>query len=194
VRNIHPTAIIHEKVQLPESITIGPFCIIGQPCDGEQVKNETIIGESAVIRSHSVIYEGNRIGQFFSTGHHVCIRENNVIGNNVSVGTLSCIEHRTLIEDGVRIHSQVFVPEFTILREKAWLGPNVVLTNARYPRSPDVKDKLQGPVIEKNAILGANTTVLPGIHIGVDSLIGSGSLVTKSVEGKLCSVRKSSQN
>jgi acetyltransferase-like isoleucine patch superfamily enzyme len=81
----------------------------------------------------------------------------------------------------VRLHSHVFVPEFSVLEDECWLGPNVVLTNARYPRSPRAKDELAGPYIERGAKLGANVTVLPGIRIGRDALIGAGAVVTKDV-------------
>jgi acetyltransferase-like isoleucine patch superfamily enzyme len=99
----------------------------------------------------------------------------------VSIGTLSVVEHHVQIRDGVRIHSQVFVPEFTRLEAGAWLGPGVVLTNARYPRHPDAKNKLQGPLIGRDAKVGANTTVLPGLTIGDGALIGAGSLVAADV-------------
>jgi len=79
------------------------------------------------------------------------------------------------------MHSQVFVPEFTVIEDDAWLGPNVVLTNAKYPLSPGVKETLAGPVVMKGAKVGANSTILPGIVIGVNSLVGAGSVVTKDV-------------
>ena len=99
----------------------------------------------------------------------------------MSIGTGSVIEHHVTIESGVRIHSQVFVPEFSILEENCWLGPNVVLTNAKYPRSPNVKNKLAGVCIKKNAKIGANSTLLPGIVIGENTLVGAGSVVIKNV-------------
>ena len=102
-----------------------------------------------MIRSHTVIYAGNVIGRNFQTGNKVNIRESNRIGNNVSVGTLSVIEHHVEIADNVRIHTQVFIPEFSVLEEGCWIGPNVVFTNAKYPLSPGVKDQLAGPVIRQ---------------------------------------------
>jgi acetyltransferase-like isoleucine patch superfamily enzyme len=99
----------------------------------------------------------------------------------VSIGTGSVIEHHVHIADHVRIHSQVFVPEYTILEEGCWLGPRVVITNAVYPLSRGVKDSLRGPHIEKGAIIGANSTLLPGVRIGARALIGAGSVVTKSI-------------
>jgi dTDP-4-amino-4,6-dideoxygalactose transaminase/acetyltransferase-like isoleucine patch superfamily enzyme len=174
--------IIHPNVELGKNAIIGDFCIIGVPARGKQPGEcKTVIGDNAVIRSHSVIYAGNIIGRNFSTGHHTVIREENRIGDDVSIGTQSCIEHHISIGNGVRIHSQVFVPEFSQLQDFCWLGPNVVLTNAKYPRSRDVKASLTGPIIEKNAKIGANTTILPGCRIGSHALIGSGSVVVKDI-------------
>ncbi|MBP7355144.1 MAG: N-acetyltransferase [Longilinea sp.] len=109
------------------------------------------------------------------------IRELNNIGDDVSIGTHSIIEHHVEIQNGVRIHSNVFVPEFSILECDAWIGPNAVLTNARYPRSTNVKNHLKGPVIRRGAMIGANTTILPGVIIGLSALIGAGSVVTRDV-------------
>jgi acetyltransferase-like isoleucine patch superfamily enzyme len=109
------------------------------------------------------------------------LRELNEIGNNVSIGTSSVVEHHVIINDRVRIHTQAFIPEFSILEEACWIGPNVVVTNAKYPLSPDAKKELKGAIIKKNAKIGANSTLLPGITIGENSLVGAGSVVTKDV-------------
>lgn len=169
-------------VSLGDGTVIEDYSIVGCPPRGKKAGELlTSIGKGAIIRSHTVIYAGNRIGNNFQTGNKVNIRELNEIGDNVSVGTLSVIEHRVRIGNGVRMHSQVFVPEFTVIEDDAWLGPNVVITNAKYPLSPGVKETLAGPLIKKGAKIGANSTVLPGIVIGVNSLIGAGSVVTKDV-------------
>lgn len=172
----------YKNVHLGEGHIIGDYVIIGHPSKGQSDGSvKTIISKNAVIRSHTIIYSGNIIGQNFQTGHHVMIREFNKIGDNVSVGTLSVIEHHVIIEDNVRIHSQAFIPEYSILKGGCWIGPNVVFTNALYPLSPNVKKNLKGPIIEKNAKIGANATILPGISIGENALIGAGSVVTKDV-------------
>lgn len=173
---------VYDNVKLGKNVVIEDFCIIGKPPMGKNNGElKTIIGDNSIIRSGTVIYAGNKIGNKFSTGHNAVIREENIIGNNVSIGTLSCIEHHIIIEDGVRIHSQVFVPEFTTLKKGSWIGPNVVITNAKYPKSRNVKENLCGAYIEENAIIGANTTTLPGVKIGKNCLVGSGSLVNKDI-------------
>lgn len=173
---------IYDNVILGKNVEIGDYVIIGLPPRGTASGElKTIIGDNAVIRSHTVIYAGNTIGNDFQTGHHVMIRESNAIGDNVSIGTGSCVEYKVKIEDNVRIHSQVFIPEYSMLEKNCWIGPNVVLTNAKYPKSRNVKDSLKGPVIKKNAKIGANTTILPAINIGENTLIGAGSVIVKDV-------------
>jgi acetyltransferase-like isoleucine patch superfamily enzyme len=173
---------IYDGVTLGHDSVVEDYCIIGvAPGNKKESGLETVIGNGAYIRSHSVIYAGNRIGNKFQTGNKVNIRELNEIGDNVSVGTVSVIEHHVRIGNNVRVHSQVFVPEYSVLEDYAWLGPNVVLTNAKYPRSPGVKESLKGPVIKKGAKIGANSTILPGLVIGKDALVGAGSVVIKDV-------------
>lgn len=173
---------IFQNVKLPDNAELDEFVIIGNPPRGMKAGElATIIGHNAIIRSHTVIYAGNRIGDRFQTGHHVMIRESNVIGNDVSVGTSSIIEHHVTIADKVRIHSRVFIPEYTVLEEACWLGPGVVITNAKYPSSPGAKASLRGVVIRRGAKIGANATLLPGIEVGMNALIGAGAVVTHDV-------------
>jgi len=181
------TSIVYPGVKLGQNVVIEDYCLIGVPPRGmSEGELETVIGDNSIIRSHTVIYAGNKIGNKFQTGNKANIRELNEIGNNVSVGTLSVIEHHVKIEDNVRIHTQVFIPEYSILKKDSWVGPNVVFTNAPYPKSKDVKDKLIGPTLHENAIVGANSTLLPGVQIGKNAIVGAGSVVTKDVaEGEV---------
>jgi acetyltransferase-like isoleucine patch superfamily enzyme len=173
---------IYKNVKIGKNAFIGDFVIIGvPPRDKEDGELETIIGDNALIRSHTVIYAGNVIGDNFQTGHAVILRESNIIGNDVSVGTGSVVEHHVDIGNNVRIHSKVFIPELSSLKDECWIGPNVVFTNAMYPQSKNVKQNLKGPTIMPKAKIGANSTILPGIVIGENSLVGAGSVVTKDV-------------
>lgn len=177
-----PKYLIYSGVTLGDGAVVEDFCILGVPPRGNiSGELKTIIGPNAHLRSHTVIYGGNRIGKNFQTGNKVNIREFNNIGDNVSIGTMSVIEHHVEIGSGVRIHSHVFVPEYSMLEEGCWLGPNVVLTNSKYPLSPDSKKTLKGPIIRKNAKIGANVTILPGIIIGENALVGAGSVVVIEV-------------
>lgn len=173
---------IYNNVELGSPHIVEEFAIIGAPARGHtDGELQTVIAPSCHIRSHTVIYAGNVIGKQFQTGNKVNIRELNKIGDNVSIGTLSVVEHHVEIGNNVRIHTQVFVPEYSILEENCWLGPNVVLTNCKYPLSQNAKETLAGPIVRKGAKIGANATILPGIVIGQNALVGAGSVVVKNV-------------
>ncbi len=179
---IHPTAIVLGDVQLGKGCIIGPFVVIGELARQPQNLPEgVIIGRDAFIRSHTVIYNGNRIGDGFQTGHGVLIREGNLIGNHVSIGSHSVIEHHVQIGDRVRVHSNAFIPEFCVLEDECWIGPSVVLTNARYPQSPRAKQELVGVHICRRARIGAGAIILPGITVGEEALVGAGAVVTHDV-------------
>jgi acetyltransferase-like isoleucine patch superfamily enzyme len=173
---------IYGGVELGTGTRVEDFVLVGVPPRGKQDGElRTIIGAGSVIRSHSVIYAGNIIGDGFATGHGVMIREENQIGNQVSVGTHSVIEHHVTVGNGVRIHSQAFIPEYSVLEDGCWIGPNVVFTNAYHPLCPKVKECWKGPTIKRGAKIGANATLLPDITIGENALVGAGSVVVNDV-------------
>jgi acetyltransferase-like isoleucine patch superfamily enzyme len=72
--------------------------------------------------------------------------------------------------DGVNVEDNVFI------------GPNVTFTNDKYPRSKQYPEEFQKTIIRKGASIGANSTILSGIEIGENAMIGAGSVVTKNVQ------------
>ena len=115
---------IYENVELGAGSVVEDYCILGAPPRGARDGElPTSLGDGALVRSHTVIYAGNVIGRNFQTGNKVNIRESNRIGDNVSIGTLSVIEHHVEIGHNVRIHTQVFIPEYSVLEEGCWIVP-----------------------------------------------------------------------
>jgi acetyltransferase-like isoleucine patch superfamily enzyme len=161
---------------------VGDFVVLGAPARGRRSGEvPTRIGVGAVLRSHAVIYAGVRIGKRFQCGHGCLIREDCDIGDEVSLGSHAVVEFQVRIGNRVRIHSQAFIPEYSVLEDGCWIGPNVVLTNARYPLGRDAKAHLQGVTVGPRAKVGANATILPGVHLGEGCLVGAGAVVVKDV-------------
>lgn len=172
---------IYPGVKLGINLKIEEWVEIGVPPRDESEILGTFIGDNAFIRSKTIIYAGTKIGKKFFAGHMVMIRERCIIGDDVSIGTGSILERDVKIGNGVRIHSQVFIPEFTEIEDGAWIGPMVVMTNCLHPTCPQSKKCLKGPLIRKRAIIGANAVILPDITIGERAFVGAGSVVTSSV-------------
>lgn len=171
---------IDDPVVLGKNPAIGEFVLLGvAPAQG--TARRLVIGDNAVIRSHSVIYGGTRIGNGLQTGHGVLIRENNVIGNNFSIGTHSVVETDNQIGNNVRIHTNCFIPEFVIIEDDAWIGPSVTVLNVLHPPCPRSTDCAPSVRIKKNAKIGGSVTIGPRVTIGSNSVIGMGSVVTTDI-------------
>lgn len=141
------------------------------------------IGKNARFRSGTVIYEGIKIGDDFKTGHNAVIRENNIIGDNVMVGVSSYLGPGNKIGNNVSIHTGCFL-EMATIEDNVAFGPHVVLTDDLHPRCPRFEECVGGVKIKKGAKIGANVTILPGVTIGENALVGSGSVVTKDVPSR----------
>jgi acetyltransferase-like isoleucine patch superfamily enzyme len=176
------TSIQFPNVHLGEGVEIDDFVILGRaPKGAAPGALELNIGPGAVLRSHTVLYAGSRIGARFQCGHGSLVREACVIGDDCSVGSGSVLEFQVTLGNRVRIHSNCFVPEHTVLEDDCWIGPNVVITNAKFPQTPRTKELLAGVTVGRRAKIGANSTLLPGVSIGAGALVGAGSVVTRDV-------------
>jgi acetyltransferase-like isoleucine patch superfamily enzyme len=174
---IHSTAILSPDVRLGDGADVGPYSVLGVDGQGGPL----VVGERCVVRSHVVIYRGTTIGADFHAGHGALVRDKTIIGDRVSVGSHSIVEFGVVLEDGVRLHSGCFVPERSVLRRDAWLGPGVLVTNARYPNRPDTKQHLEGVEVGEKAVIGAGAVLLPGLRIGAGALVGAGAVVVRDV-------------
>lgn len=174
--------IIYPNVILGGDYLIEPPSIVGKPPRGAKSGEIPLtIGENAHIRPFSTIYAGSEIGNNFQTGQGVSVREENKIGNNVSVGTNSVLEFGNRIGDHSRIHSNCFL-EMVTIGMFVFVGPHVVFTDDPHPMGcPHYKECKGGAIVEDFARIGANSTILPGVRIGRNSLVGAGSVVTKDV-------------
>jgi UDP-2-acetamido-3-amino-2,3-dideoxy-glucuronate N-acetyltransferase len=121
------------------------------------------IGDNTRIWAFTHILPGARIGFDCNICDHTFIENDVIIGNRV---TVKC---GVQLWDGLRVEDDVFI------------GPNVTFANDIFPRSKvHSKENLITKIL-KGASLGANSTILPGITIGENAMIGAGAVVTKSV-------------
>ncbi|GGP20451.1 acyltransferase [Thermocladium modestius] len=150
---------------------------IGKMDDMDELSSGSLIGRNCVIRSGTVIYESSTLADDVETGHNVLIREKTVIGSGTRIGTATVIDGTVKIGSKVSIQSMVYIPIGSIIGNNVFIGPNVVITNDRYPPSK----RLDGVIIEDNAAIGANSTLIAGIRVGSGSMVAAGSVVTKDV-------------
>lgn len=121
------------------------------------------IGENTNVWQFCVVLSNAKIGKGCNICSHCLIENDVIIGNNVT------IKSGVQIWDGITIEDQVFI------------GPNVTFTNDLFPRSKNADWIEVKTRIKNNATIGANATILGGIEIGAYSMIGAGSVITKSI-------------
>jgi len=169
--------IFYGRVNLGKGSIIQDNVVIGNSDEGE-----VNIGRKALIRSGSIIYSGVKIGDNFQSGHNALIRENTEIGDDVLIGTNSVVDSNCIIGNRVKAQTNVYITAYTTIEDDVFLGPCCVTTNDKYMRYDSVR--LEGPVIKRGARIGANATILPGIVIGEEAVVGAGAVVTGDVAGK----------
>ncbi|RDD54259.1 MAG: N-acetyltransferase [Candidatus Korarchaeota archaeon NZ13-K] len=135
------------------------------------------IGERCLIRSNSVVYERVIMGNDVHTGHFVLIREDSWIGDGTLIGTSSVIDGKVRIGSGVSIQSGVYIPPMSLIGNRVFLAPFVVITNDKYPPSR----RLLGVVVEDEAVIGANSVLVSGVRIGEGAVVAAGAVVTRDV-------------
>ena len=169
-------------VVLGPGVDLQPPCVLGKAPRGVLPGElPLVIGRDAVIRPFTTIYAGSSFGDRLQTGQGTSVREDNVVGDDVSLGTNAVLEFGNRIGNRVRIHSGCFL-EMVTIADDVFVGPNVVFTDDPHPMNcPHYKECRGGAVVQRLARIGANATVLPGVVIGENALVGAGSVVVADV-------------
>jgi acetyltransferase-like isoleucine patch superfamily enzyme len=109
-----------------------------------------------------------------------------VIGENCNINCNTFIENKVTLGNNVTIKCGVYLWDGIEIEDDVFVGPNVTFTNDKYPRSKKYPEEFQAIRIKKGASIGANSTILGGITIGENAMIGAGSLLSKDVpDGEL---------
>tara|TARA_Y100001935_G_C17197272_1_gene453169 strand:+ start:481 stop:975 length:495 start_codon:yes stop_codon:yes gene_type:complete len=111
------------------------------------------------------------------------------IGDNSKIGAFVEIQKGSIIGKNCKVSSHSFICEGVEIEDNCFIGHGVMFTNDLFPRatnkdgSPQTENdwKLIKTFVKKGASIGSNATILCGIIIGENSLIGAGSVVTKNV-------------
>lgn len=104
-----------------------------------------------------------------------------VIGEDCNICDGVFVENDVVIGDRVTVKCGVQVWDGVVLEDDVFVGPNATFTNDLMPRSRQHQHDVLRTVIEAGASLGANCTVLPGIRVGRQAMVGAGSVVTRPV-------------
>ncbi len=103
------------------------------------------------------------------------------IGRHCNIGDHTFIAHDVTVGDRVTIHCGVQLWDGVTLEDDVLIGPNATFTNDRFPRSNQRPERLLPTLVKRGASIGANATILPGITIEEQVMVGAGAVVTRNV-------------
>ena len=131
----------------------------------------------------SIIDKGSKVGKNTKIWHWTHISKNTKIGSNCNIGQNVFVGENVSIGNNVKIQNNVSIYQGVKIESDVFCGPSVVFTNVKYPSAKKKipKNKYEKTLVKKGATLGANSTILCGIVVEENSIIGAGSVVTKNV-------------
>lgn len=111
------------------------------------------------------------------------------IGSNSKIGTFVEIQKGAKIGQNCKISSHSFICEGVTIEDNVFVAHGVMFINDIYPRATNPQGALQTEadwkciptLIKKGASLGSNATILAGVTVGENAIVGAGSVVTKDV-------------
>jgi UDP-N-acetylglucosamine acyltransferase len=174
---IHPTAIVDPGARVPESCTIGPFCIVG---------SEVEMGENCELLSHVVLKgptrlgHSNRVFPFATLGLEPQDLKFQGEKTRLEIGNSNTIRESVTIHRGTpsgggitRVGSNCLIMAYTHIAHDCIIADNVIMANAA---------TLAGHVtVEEYAVVGALCPVHQFVRIGAYSYIGGGTTITQDV-------------
>ena len=125
--------------------------------------------------------QSKNVGNNTNIWQFCVVLPNAKIGSNCNICSHCFIENDVVIGDNVTIKNGVHIWDGITIEDNVFIGPNVTFCNDKYPQSKHYPNKFLQTIVGKGASIGANSTVLPGIIIGTNAMIGAGSVVTKDV-------------
>ncbi len=111
------------------------------------------------------------------------------IGDGSKIGAFVEIQKNAKIGKNVKISSHTFICEGVTIEDNVFVGHNVSFINDKYPRATNPDGSLQTDsdwkviptIVKKGASIGTSATILCGVTIGENAIVGAGSVVTKDV-------------
>jgi acetyltransferase-like isoleucine patch superfamily enzyme len=111
------------------------------------------------------------------------------IGDESKIGAFVEIQRGACIGRRVKVSSHTFICEGVSIEDHVFVGHGVMFTNDRFPRALAADGRLQTrddwtvvpTVVRKGASIGSGSTILCGLEIGADAIVGAGSVVTRDV-------------
>jgi acetyltransferase-like isoleucine patch superfamily enzyme len=143
--------------------------------------NSALQADAAFFKHPEAIVESNQIGLKTRIWAFAHVLPGAVIGADCNICDHVFIENDVRIGDRVTVKSGVQLWDGVELEDDVVVGPNATFTNDDFPRSKKPPSAFLRTIIKAGASIGANATILPGLTVGRNAMVGAGAVVTQDV-------------
>ncbi|MGP3978992.1 DapH/DapD/GlmU-related protein [Streptomyces sp. 8N114] len=188
-------AIVHGGTTIGEGARVEQYVTLGQPEEGYAVGKTypgagatTSLGAGAVLRAGATVYAGVTIGTDTAVGHATLIRSHSALGDHTLIGHYLVIERACRLGSWVRCSPLSHLTSEVVAEDRVFLGAGIRTINDKHLLWKDTRGRapeLVPPRFRRGAKVGTGSTILGGVEIGEDALIGAGSVVTRSIGARV---------
>lgn len=143
-----------------------------------------MVEDTAQIHTHALVELGAQVGPGTRVWAWAHVLGGAVVGRECNICDHTFIEGGVLLGDRVTVKCGVYLWAGVEAEDDVFIGPGVVFTNDRFPRSGNRSFTIEKTVLRKGCSIGGGAVLLPGIEVGVGAMVGAGSVVTKSVPAR----------
>lgn len=179
--------VVHAGARIGDRTNIQDHAVIGRQPVSSTISTRKVdhcdpieIGADCIIGSHVVLYAGVVLEDAVMVADLASIRERTVVRKQAIVGRGVLVEYDTVIGERVKVQTGTHLTGNMIIESDVFIGGEVCTMNDKQ-LDRDRSAELIGPRIRRGARIGCNATILPGVIIGVDAVVGAGATVTKDV-------------
>jgi UDP-2-acetamido-3-amino-2,3-dideoxy-glucuronate N-acetyltransferase len=105
-----------------------------------------------------------------------------ILGSRCNIGQNVVVSPKVVLGENVKVQNNVSIYTGVVCEDDVFLGPSMVFTNIRNPRSAVLRrDQYVETIVRKGATIGANATIVCGNEIGAYALIGAGAVVVEEI-------------
>lgn len=133
------------------------------------------------VHDTAVVHPGAKIGAYTSIWHFCHVEGRAIIGENCNLGQNIYVGNDSVVGNACRLGNSVSIFEGVVLEDFVFCAPFMVFTHISFPRAAvNRRSSFQKTIIKTGATLGANSTVVPGVTVGVGTFLAAGAILTKS--------------
>jgi len=186
---IHPFVVIGEGVTLGEGVEVFPGAVIGKEPKGAgatarlpHFERRVRVGENTSIGPHAVIFYDVEIGRNTLIGDGASIREQCKVGDSCIISRYVTLNYNATIGNRTKIMDLTHITGNCTVGNDVFISIHVSTTNDnKIGKEGYHEERIIGPQVGDGALIGAGASLLASVRIGIEAVVGSGSVVTKAV-------------